>query len=257
MSTNDPISTNDPVFGIANTEIPTETRINGLDALTDENISLSMNFAVDFPSETFKMSFLQLVNYIKSEVLNAQYLVGDIIIGSTTDTPAARGLTGTWSPVEQGTVLNAVSLADPSLGTITGSNEKAVPLLAHNHNASFSGNALANHNHTFTGNSMGTHKHGNGQAINSTTNANGVSIYGYTASTGTSKGIVSGMAGQVWEFQSWTESVSAGTPSGSIGTKSAGTPSGSVTVNSSGDIDPKINVQGKALNVIFWRKTAL
>lgn len=57
-------STVNPVSGSAEANAATQTRINDLDQILDENISLSMNFAVDLPNETFKATWQQLMTYI-------------------------------------------------------------------------------------------------------------------------------------------------------------------------------------------------
>lgn len=245
----DPISTNDPVFGVASDDNATETRINGLDALTDENISLSMNFAVDFPAETFKASFLQLVNYIKENVINAQYLVGDVIIGTTTDTPAARGLTGTWQAIENQTALNAVSLADPTLGTITGNNDPAVPLLAHTHAKGTL--AVGAHAHTMN------HDHPAGTTSGAGGHSHTIPLY----SRDNSGTVLSEAGGANLNKTANTNAVAAHTHTFNVAAYSGNTgntiPSLSGSVASTGTANATLNVQGKVLNVIFWQKTAL
>ena len=256
------MATNDPVFGISSTENATETRINELDPILDEAISLSMAFAVDFPTETLQVNFLQLVDYIKANVLNAQYLVGDIIIGTTTDTPAARGLSGTWTVIEPETSLNGVSLADASVGTVTGENDIDVPLLDHLHSSA--GLTIDDHNHTINHNhpagttSSDAHNHiggfarANGYPYATSRYGNNVSGSGAIMST-TSSGTYNA-AYAITSTDTHTHTFDVASWTGNSGSVSLGL---SGNTASAGTVEAKMNVQGKVLNVIFWQKIEL
>lgn len=245
----------DPVTGQAVQQAATPTRINDLDALPDENVNLSMNFAIDQPNETFKMTFQQIVDYIKENVLNNQYLVGDIIIGTTTDTPAARGLTGTWAAIEDQTSLNAVGLGNSDLGTITGENDPVIPVPLHTHTATstFSGEALAAH----------THDKGTLRIEGAITANIGYGLFDSETDSGafvvSGNGTVPTSGPGYNNANTLSLDTDIGGFTGAAGASSAGTPAGAVTTTNAetGTDGAVLNVQGKVLNVVLWIKTAL
>ena len=258
----------DPISGNSSAQAVGEVRINDLEAVTDENISLSMNFAVDFPNETFKATFLQIVDYMEQYVIpplvesgindalanevpdqietaiNNQYAVGDIIIGTSQDTPQTRGLSGTWEVIESQTAINSVELTNGNLGSITGQNDVSSPLLEHNHTATIESVNLG----TKTSGGSGSHNHNSGLNSGTTNTVR----YGY--STNSTGNYSSQNAGSNTTLAT---SVNVSTASNHTHSVVLGSHTHTATIDNEGTSGAQINVQGKILNVIVWQKTAL
>ena len=137
---------------------------------------------------------------------------------------------------------------DGTVGVNQDGSKDAI-LVSHNH--TFTGNALGNHDHTFTGNALGNHSH---KPSNSDDFIYGNSLGTRSIKPGTGTAVTnnwygSGTHGHV----SSTNSVSAGTPSGTVGGKSAGTPSGSIDTRGENGTDK--NMQPYIV-VNRWHRTA-
>lgn len=129
---------------------------------------------------------------------------------------------GTWELVRSDGYL---AFGDGSVqsGVPTGNNMVSVPLLAHSHTASFSGNALPNHSHLTYANGSDSDQHpGGGNYISGSSFWHGKSSH----------------SGQS------TQAVSAGTPTGSV------------SVNTTGQSDAKMDVRGERLYINVWKRIA-
>lgn len=137
---------------------------------------------------------------------------------------------------------------DGTVGVNQDGSKDAI-LVSHNH--TFTGNALGSHDHTFTGTALAGHSH---RPSNSDDFIYGNSLGTRSIKPGTGTAVTnnwygSGTHGHV----SYTNSVSAGTPSGTVGGKSAGTPSGSISTEGSSGTDA--NMQPYIV-VNRWHRTA-
>jgi hypothetical protein len=62
-----------------------------------------------------------------------QLAVGETLFLTVDLTPNQLGYVGTWVSIEAGASLGAVDPGDPAIGTVTGTNNVNTPLLAHTH----------------------------------------------------------------------------------------------------------------------------
>ena len=245
----------DPISGNPSIQAVGDVRINDLDAITDENINLSMNFGVDLPNETFKATFQQLVNYISDNVVNAQYLVGDIIETTNDSNPASRGLSGTWEELDSDISFLTVNTGDPRLGTITGENNPEIETPLHSHGAG----TLASQAHTHTG---ATHTHtishnhdaGTATRVQSST---AQLKYGVVSGTVTGQGqehngVYSGMQSGL---TGGTRTANSGSATGTTGSAGGLAVTGSTATTGTDGVT--LDVTGRKLHVIKWIKTAL
>ncbi len=148
------------------------------------------------------------------------YQVGDTYITTRSGNPNQHGYIGTWVLQEADAGLNTTQ---SNAGVITGSNTQTVPVQAHGHGASFSGDELAPVSYAFE---------------SSTTFSAG------TAYTSIPKNLVGSASGVKTTVAGLTTKA-----------KSAGTPSGSVDIAMTGTSNATMNVQGKVLNVFVWIRT--
>lgn len=65
--------------------------------------------------------------------VRSQLAVGETLFLTVDLTPNQLGYVGTWVSVESGASLGAVDPGDPAIGTVTGTNNVNTPLLAHTH----------------------------------------------------------------------------------------------------------------------------
>lgn len=118
---------------------------------------------------------------------------------------------GTWVLIDHDATITFGD-GTPQSGAPTGSNTVDVPLLKHTHTATFKGKPLAPHKHTLPYRTTGSGGGGTGPDVRGS----------------------SGLE---------TDSVSAGTPEGTV------------TVAEAGEAAPKINVRGAQVAINVWRKT--
>lgn len=247
--------TDDPIIGLPSTLAATQVRINDLDQVADESISDSMNIAIDFPTQTLRMSWLQAQNAINPFAIPYQPSVGTLttvglaldqlrdVVAShvgmlihtlSTQTPNALGYAGTWVQLPAG--ISIQSGATPN-ATPAGSNTPAVPMLQHSHTlaaaaatstttSTFTGVALPAHTHTYT---YETHTDGGG-VPRVTTASNGILLTGTTSAT------------------------SAGTPTGTVASTTTTALSG--TTDNNGVAAPTLDVRGAHIVAVIWRRTA-
>lgn len=65
--------------------------------------------------------------------VRSQLAVGETLFLTVDLTPTQLGYVGTWVSIEAGASLGAVEPGDPAIGTVTGTNNVNTPLLAHTH----------------------------------------------------------------------------------------------------------------------------
>lgn len=131
-------------------------RISDLDLITDEAIDLSQFLPIDDPTQSFKMTMLQLSDFLFSRHMEALYPVGSTVYRVDNIDPITLGYPGTWTKVAENVTI-ATGLNDGTdRGTIAGTNHPAVPLLQHNHTATTTA-SQASHSHTAT---QAAHSHG-------------------------------------------------------------------------------------------------
>ena len=171
---------NNPITGLPGVTQATATRINELDQVIDANISESMVMAIDFPTETLKVTWLQLKNALVSQANP----VGTVILRGNDVDPNAS-MPGTWVVKGAGHSLQAVAIGNGA-GTVGGDNDVIVPVPEHAHAASFVGDEMAPHNHTLSGQPIGE----GGNRLNVSTGPNGDSTGIDAASAGTPAGAV-------------------------------------------------------------------
>ena len=116
-------------------------------------------------------------------------------------------------------------------GTVGATQDGSPDAIIPYHNHTFNGNALGTHDHTFTGNALPGHSHVPSTAsrvfVHTTT---GVAFTRHSVKPGSSTAVTNLVSStQALAYSSTTNSVSGGTPSGTVVGKSAGTPSGTIT----------------------------
>ena len=174
---------NNPITGLPGVTQATATRINELDQVIDANISESMVMAIDFPTETLKVTWLQLKNALVSQANP----VGTVILRGNDVDPNAS-MPGTWVVKGSGHSLLAVTIGSGA-GTVGGNNLVAVPVPEHNHAATFAGEVMADHNHT----ADGAYKFGTSNDSNDIDSGNQIGVVPVivnAASAGTPAGVV-------------------------------------------------------------------
>jgi hypothetical protein len=97
-------------------------RIRDLDQVDPNGITLSDVLAIDQPSQTFKMSILQMKDFLLEQL----FPIGSTIYRVDEITPTDLGYTGTWEATEAGITLGTALVDNTDLGVITGSNTHAL-----------------------------------------------------------------------------------------------------------------------------------
>lgn len=243
-----------------------QVRINDLDQVADESISDSMNIAIDFPTQTLRMTWLQAQMAINphavpyqprdslGEPVGSETTVGDaldalrntqfsyvgmIIHMFSTATPNQLGYAGTWAKLPAGHNLYT---GDTPNRTPQGTNSPAVPLPTHNHTlTNGTATVTTTTTSTFTGSAMPAHTHTFDDVVNE------------------SGGLSSGTANWTKQTSGHVDTlninaVSAGTPAGTVASTSTSTIAGAT--NSSGTASPTIDVRGSFYLAVIWERTA-
>lgn len=102
----------------------------------------------------------ELLDSLKSELLETQYPVGKIEIMTVETSPAQRGLPGVWQKLSKGFLYAHGSPKAGALGSQGGATDVTLTtaqMPAHSHSASAS--SSGSHNHTGTANAAGQHTH--------------------------------------------------------------------------------------------------
>ena len=197
----------------------TQLLIQNLDQISNEQLNLSTVFAIDEPSQTFKVSLLQLKDFL----FGSLHSVGDIILTLTAENPAVK-YGGTWELLPVG---GSLSTGDglAQAGAVIGDDDQLVPVPEHDHANTATASSA------FTGSALPTHLHG------------GAVVLGNAGST-------SGSATRAQGSTTNTSATSAGTPSGSVST--------TVTMANAlaGTAGATIDVSGAELIINAWKKTA-
>ncbi|MCH7370036.1 hypothetical protein [Aeromonas sp. MR16] len=129
-------------------------RVLDLDQISDEAIDLSQFLAVDDPAQTFKMTLLQLADFLEARTLARLFPVGSTLYRVDNRTPMELGFPGTWTKASPDVTL-ATGLADGTdSGSYTGTSDPVVPIPDHGHSASQDA-----HFHTGSVGSGGAHTH--------------------------------------------------------------------------------------------------
>lgn len=185
--------------------------------------------------------------------------VGSVFLSVVSTDPATLLGYGTWSAIGAGRVLIGRDAGDTDFDTLeeTG-GAKTVASAGTVSQPTFTGNALGTHTHGFTGNALAAHAHE--LPFQKVSGGTGVlrmlasSVFG----TGTSRAAESQSAAPVANTTSaavaLSQSVSAGTPSGTNASVSAGTPSG--TVSQPSFTGSATSVVQPYLVVNMWKRTA-
>lgn len=155
-----------------------------------------------------------------------QLAVGETLFLTVDLTPNQLGYVGTWTAQPAGISIETVDAGDSNIGTVTGSNDKSVPLLSHTHTTSGSSSAT------------------------------------YDKTTQFRNPFVGGNANQTANIP--TGSFSQALPTGrstpytiGIAIKNETTPIDvSVDIDPSGDPAPTIDVRGRSIKVVMWVRTA-
>ena len=152
-------------------------------------------------------------------VIEEKMTVGSIVLRMDSTNPADI-YGGVWELVT-GDASLALGDGTEQSGLISGENNPLIPIQEHNHTASFSGNSLPGHSHFTYANGSDSDQHpGGGNYISGSSFRHGKSSH----------------SGQLTE------------------TVSAGTPTGSVLINNSGTVNARIDVRGKRLKVNVWKR---
>ena len=165
-------------------------------------------------------------------ILAQQIKVDGFYLGGAAN-PATHLLYGTWVQVEADITLRSAT-SDGT--TVSGDNTPTVPLPQHNHTATNSSDGA--HNHTFSGTTgSDTHHHD----INSSVDAAGATM---VANGGTSP------EGTVPTLDNTHNHTFSGTTNGVIDHTHT------ITVDNEGTAGATLDVRGRHLNVVMWKRTA-
>lgn len=143
-------------------------RIQDLDQITNETIDLSQHLAIDDPSQSFKMTLLQLRDFFVGQL----YPVGSTMIRMDNKTPSECGFPGTWGKMQADRALHTADADGSNVNTVVGNSFPTVPVPEHTHSAAQESHThaatqvahthtadQAAHTHTVTINSAGDHQH--------------------------------------------------------------------------------------------------
>lgn len=158
----------------------------------------------------------------------AKHPIGSYLFTEVTANPSTYGYPGTWTLQPAG--FGIKSATSGAQGVISGNDDVAVPVPKHNHSA------------TFSGDEMGDHKHDSGAGIREGWHG-GAFPYG-KAGTDTQNDNRGWEHGKHAAGRPWTSS------------SSAGTPAGDVTVGDAGTDGVTLNVAGKNLTLLVWKRTS-
>lgn len=122
-------------------------RIRDLDQITNETIDLSQHLAIDDPSQTFKLTLLQLRDFFVGQL----YPPGSTMFRFDSRTPGECGFPGTWSKIAADMSLHTARADSSNLGMVDGDNFPAVPLQNHGHTATMWTDAVVDHDHAASG----------------------------------------------------------------------------------------------------------
>ena len=158
-----------------------------------------------------------------------KFPVGTVIFDAVDNgNPATYKGFGVWELVEAQTTINMTTAEDENLGTVTGSNNKSVPVPLHNHTVTINSTNLGSKNTNTTGNHSHTYKE----------------MY--------LTGAVQGGGGT---YNKSVRTSNTSTAGNHYHTVSLGSHSHSGSVANAGETDASINVQSKAINVLGWLRT--
>lgn len=127
--------------------------ISQLNSITAEAIDLSQFLAIDDPTQTFKLSLLQLRDFFTGQL----FPVGSTLFRLDNRTPNECGFPGTWTKAVPDVSLHTANTDGSNLGQNIGSNAPTVPLPAHAHTATSA--SAGDHTHTASSASAGDHGH--------------------------------------------------------------------------------------------------
>lgn len=241
--------------------------ISQLDSITDEAIDLSQFLAIDDPSQTFKLSLLQLRDFFVGQL----YPAGSTMFRFDNRTPNECGFPGTWSKVNQDVSLHTAKSDGSDLGVATGNNIQSVPLMQHTHTASSA--SAGDHTHTASSASAGDHTHtASSASAGDHTHPFGVTMafdgsggtfrigWGQDPSrgkfSGTNSNIEDGGIGNAGAHTHGVTVNSAGAHTHGVTVNGAGAHTHSITVDSAGGPSPTMDVRGARIMGHLWHRTA-
>ncbi|MGT2593212.1 hypothetical protein ACVQ79_12010 [Vibrio cholerae] len=137
--------------------------------------------------------------------------IGSVLLTTNTKTPRQMGYVGEWHLIEDGVTFIS---AETEAGSVMGTNTPVVPVPYHTHSARFIGNALPAHGHVLY-RPRGDRIYNNG--------GNSESWWGASKN-----------------LAEYTNSVSAGTPSGTV------------TIEGAGQQVATLDVRGRHMKVFAW-----
>lgn len=230
-------------------------RISDLDQISNGGIDLSQFLALDDPSQSFKITILQLADFMEARFLERHWPVGSTMYRVDNQTPTQLGFPGTWAKFAQGLSLATGLDNGTDVGTTTGSNAVAVPVPQHTHAASqesHAHDATQNpHGHTITVNSNGAHSH----EVNARLRGDFVtdSITGSLGAAAAEHHIDSNVYPTTSSEGAHAHTATASTATPEITV----TPEAPViTVENTGTAGVTMNVEGAHINGVLWKRTA-
>ncbi len=135
-------------------------RIRELEPIINDDVNDTLDFIVDDQNQTFKITMIQILTFLKNRLSSIFFDVGDVIITTNTLNPSVRGFGGTWIAIENDTTINFINPESSKVGDVAGDNEIKVPLPLHYHkfkNPETSSNGK--HNHISSCEFDGEHSH--------------------------------------------------------------------------------------------------
>jgi hypothetical protein len=189
---------------------------------------------------------LMIENYM-IKVFDLRFPIGSVIKSCNPANPVTYGYVGTWVAQASETSSNSVAIGDGRLGTITGTNTPAVPLLAHIHTSPAHNHTSANHTHA---NTVSDNISATQAAHTHTSHSNPIVT---VSSGGGNTGCKSISTVNTGSAQP-AITINGGVSIANVGQASI-IDNKVATIDSTGEASPTLNVQGKVLHQVFWLRT--